>query len=245
MVAIVSCVPRPSQDKAKLYNAYFNTGLSFLQAGDFTSALENLLKAEEIRKNDPKLYDAIGLAYFGKGLMEKAEDAFNRALKLNPDYSEARNHLGLVYYRTGRYDQALSQFRIVLADVLYPVPEQVYLNMGLVYYAQRRYRDAIFYFRKSLQKAPNFPMPYLNLGLAYYEMRKYKSAKRNLKKAINLFDEIPSAKLNIAEAYFYLGKIYLKEQRHAEAKKCFKRVVELAPATELENDSLEILERLK
>jgi tetratricopeptide (TPR) repeat protein len=47
------------------------------------------------------------------GENEKATVALERAVELNPQYSNARYFLGLSYFRVGRISEAIEQFTIV------------------------------------------------------------------------------------------------------------------------------------
>ena len=239
------CAPVENKDKGKLYDAYYNTGLSFLQVGDYSSAIENFMKAENIRKDDPKLYNAMGLAYMGKGLLKEAESYFEKALKLNPDYSEARNNLGVVLYQMRRYDEAIREFERVLSDVLYKTPQQAYLNLGLVYFAKGEMRRALFYFKKAISIDPNFALAYANLGFTYFELKSYDEAEENLEQAKELLKKMPGAELNLAEVNLYLGRINLIKRNYNRAVEFFEEVIRLAPGTNMEREAKEKIKQIK
>ena len=57
----------------------------------------------------------LGNAYFQKGQMNEAVDAYQRALKIKPDDVSARNNLGMALLKQGKTDEAAVQFRKVLA----------------------------------------------------------------------------------------------------------------------------------
>ncbi len=239
------CAPVENKDKGKLYDAYYNTGLSFMQVGDYSSAIENFMKAESIRKNDPKLYHAMGLAYMGKGLLKESLSYFEKALKINPDYSEARNNFGVVLYQLGRFDEAIREFEKVLSDVLYKTPQQAYLNLGLVYYAKGDIRRAVFYFKKAISVDPGFALAYANLGFAYFELKSYDEAERSLETAMDLMKKMPGAELNLAEVNLYLGRINLNKKNYQKAFELFDEVLKLAPGTNMEKEARERIREIK
>jgi len=49
---------------------------------------------------------ALGSAYFRSGKLNEAEQAYLAALAADPKIGEAHNNLAVVYFETGRYDQA-------------------------------------------------------------------------------------------------------------------------------------------
>jgi len=239
------CAPIEDKEKGKLYDAYYNTGLSFMQVGDYSSAIENFMKAESIRKDDPKLYNAMGLAYMGKGLLKEAESCFEKALKLNPDYSEARNNFGVVLYQMGRYDEAIREFERVLSDVLYKTPQQAYLNLGLVYFAKGEMRRAVFYFKKAISLDPGFALAHANLGFTYFELKSYDEAEESLERAKELLRKMPGSELNLAEVNLYLGRINLLKRNYRRAAEFFEEVITLAPGTNMEREAREKIKQIK
>ena len=57
----------------------------------------------------------LGLLYYQNNNLNQAQAEFERALYLNPSYSNARYFLGLVYDRKGNTKGAVEQFQQVLA----------------------------------------------------------------------------------------------------------------------------------
>lgn len=58
---------------------------------------------------------ASGTALLDRGEDERAVAALERAARLVPHASEVRNHLGIAYWRTGRFDAARDAFESALA----------------------------------------------------------------------------------------------------------------------------------
>jgi tetratricopeptide (TPR) repeat protein len=70
--------------------------------------------------DDPRLYSALGIAYAGLGLKEKAVEAGERAVELMPVSKEAFRgavrveDLARIYVMVGEYDAALEQIKLLL-----------------------------------------------------------------------------------------------------------------------------------
>ena len=85
-------------------------------AGQKESSLE--LYQEWINLNDTPLRF---IANFNLGVLltahnepERAMEAYNRSLELNPDFMQARMNLGTLLEQSGQKDEALEQWRLAL-----------------------------------------------------------------------------------------------------------------------------------
>ena len=80
---------------------YYNEGVKLQKAGNFSVAEVNYRKTLLLDPYNVKWQKFIanneGLMYAQLGELDKAEESFNAALKLDPDYLPAQLNLGLVY----------------------------------------------------------------------------------------------------------------------------------------------------
>ena len=219
------------------YRAYLRMGVSFLATGNYRAALSNLLKARELRDDDPQLFNALGLAYLGLGAFKDAEKAFKKAIELKPDYSEAHNNLGVVYSNEGLYHLAIQEFHKALKNLLYSTPEQALINLGWAHYKLGEYIKAETYTKQALVRNPRMCVGRKNLGLIYWAQGRLMDAETQLKKAIHYCP-------NYAEAHFNLGLLYLKINRKKEAYKQFKKVVQIVPDSPLAEEAEKYLKLL-
>ena len=117
---------------------YFNLGNVLLNQGKFENAHANFNEAIERDKSNAKFHHAKGLAFQAEAehinrncdpspeaeeievsLISQAIAAFNEALKYSKTFISSMFHLGLMYRRTQRFHEALTQFSNVqnyLAD---------------------------------------------------------------------------------------------------------------------------------
>jgi tetratricopeptide (TPR) repeat protein len=59
----------------------------------YEEAIKILKRAEKIKKIDPRLYYNLGIAYEAMNEISDARDSYRLALKLNPDFKSAQEHL--------------------------------------------------------------------------------------------------------------------------------------------------------
>ena len=104
-------------------------------------------------KNSPVLANKIGIAFHQMLQLQLAKKNYQRAIKLDPKYSEAINNLGTIYYANKNYRKAISYYKRALrvaspsASILLPISVQAY-------FARKDYKDATAYYEKALELDP-------------------------------------------------------------------------------------------
>jgi type IV pilus assembly protein PilF len=102
------------QEAARNEGSYhYQMGVSHFNENNMAAALTELTAAESYDSDNPELYNYLGMAYYNKKKYEIAEQKYLRALSLKPNYSDARNNLGVNYLEMQRWDDAIRQFKLV------------------------------------------------------------------------------------------------------------------------------------
>lgn len=124
--------------------------------GDIYVARKMYRDAIEVYQTGPKdsavLANKIGIAYHQLQDLDSAKKWYDRAVKLNPMYSEAVNNLGTVFYAHKSYRRAISQYRRALR--LTPDSATILSNLGTAYFARKDYRDAMETYKEALKIDP-------------------------------------------------------------------------------------------
>ncbi len=90
-------------------------GQAYLSAGRYEEAGGALEKAAAAHQQDAEIYYQLGRLCFEKlDKKKEAREYLLRALRINPDYREARMQLGLVCVKLSRYKDAIRAFKEVL-----------------------------------------------------------------------------------------------------------------------------------
>lgn len=122
--------------------------------------------------------------HFEKGELKKAESAYVKLLKQEPQDATLYNKLGLVYLENKDYKYAKSALAQALK--LEPENDTFYNNLGLLYYETGRYSDAIEAYKQSIDINDKIASRLVNLGLAYFMNKKYRKAADQYERAIIL-----------------------------------------------------------
>lgn len=207
-----------------------NLGEAYLVQGDFTHALRELLKAEQLAPQDPFVQNHLGLAYMGKEKLDKALVHFKKALSLNPEYSPARNNLGAAYLAKKDWDAAIVVFKEVSKDLLYATPHFPLANLGWAYYNKGDYRQAEKYYLEALDIQPNFIIAQKGLARTFMAMGRPFEAAEVLEKAV---EKSPEA----AELHLALGRAYVALNQKEKALEAFNRAIALNPQSDVAQEA--------
>src|ERR1043165_6235058 len=105
--------------------------------------------------NDPVLLNKTGIAYHQLMQLGSARKSYEQALKVKPDYVEAMNNLGTVYYSQKNYRRAIGWDNRALK--LAPQESKsasIYMNLGTAFFARKRYEDATRAYRTAMKLDP-------------------------------------------------------------------------------------------
>jgi tetratricopeptide (TPR) repeat protein len=104
-------------------------------------------------EKDPVLRNKTGIAYHQLLQLDNARKYYDQAVKLKPDYAEAINNLGTVYYAKKSYRRAISYYRRALK--LSPESASIYSNLGTALFARKQYPQATEAFQTALKLDPD------------------------------------------------------------------------------------------
>jgi type IV pilus biogenesis/stability protein PilW len=196
-------------------------------------------------------YDA-----FVQGNLIPALAACLKAIDLTPDNPDARNLLGLIYFRQDKYVQAEAAFKEAVA--IDPKLSEGWNNLGTLYYEQKKYSEALKIFERALEN-PLYLYPeriYNNIGLVQEALGQKPKAieayahsmslqnefylpfqnlgrlyyqEGNYKKAKGLLKEASRMCENCSQPRYFLGLILLKDNQTTEALKVFKEGADTDP----------------
>ncbi|MBI5526775.1 MAG: tetratricopeptide repeat protein [Deltaproteobacteria bacterium] len=161
---------------------WFATALAILLAYGVCACPEDKTKAIAASKI---AYD-LGVNHLNSNQVRQALDQFLKAVESNPEFPEAHNALGLLYFGIRDFDKAELHFKKAID--LKPDFSDAANNLGRLYLEKEDYDRAIEMFKKALSDMI-YPTPQFatgNLGWALYKKGKTKEALEQFRKAVLL-----------------------------------------------------------
>ena len=125
--------------------------------GDLLMVRKRYLAAIEAYSQAPQdsavVWNKVGIANHHLLKLAEAKRDYERALSLNPNYAEAMNNLGTVYYSDKSYRQAERYYKKALK--LAPQSATTYSNLGTAYFAEKKYKKGAASYQKAFELDPN------------------------------------------------------------------------------------------
>jgi serine/threonine protein kinase/tetratricopeptide (TPR) repeat protein len=134
---------------------------------------------------------------------EGAEEAYQRAIELNPNYATAHDGYGMLLSARGRFDEAVEQF--TRAGDLDPLSLIIAVHAGWPFYFARDYESSIRRFRKALELDEHFLPAHGWLGMALGQQRRYAESIDAFTRALDV-DRIPILKAMLAHTHAIAGE---------------------------------------
>lgn len=218
-IFMLSCSVRQEEANKAQWQYNYDLGMSSYMAKNYSEAIANFFMASQLAPNEPKVWNALGLAYMEVQEYEKSEGAFLRALQVSKGYTEAKLNLGILYYRQANYEKAIKTLKEALEDESFPQKHMVFYYLGKVYQTMDNRQEYINNLRKAVAYNPMFIDAQLELAQAYELEGDFTSAKAIYQNLINNGINDPNLDFSLARIEYKLGN-------YVSAKNHIKKVLE-------------------
>ena len=161
-----------------------------------------------------------GKNLYERGLLEKAQEKYQQAAKIDPNNSDIKIALGQVYESWGDIDQASKEYK----GALERGNSRAFNNLGRAYISKNDRITAESLLRMGLQRVTkeDFQLNYelhLNLGWVLLKHKQYQAAEKELRQAVAIDQAIEGKELGGGMAYCLLEDVLenkkdIKEQLH-------------------------------
>jgi len=223
-------------DAAGLHPDYadvrFKLGLSLLRHGDHEQARAQLLEALRINEHYTEARFYLGVSYLDERLYREALPHFERASSEKPGYADLQCYLGATYFYIGELKAARAALDRALE--ISPGYAKARYYYGLLLYAQGEKKDAVEYLAGGLPGVDSPGPANVNLALVYLK-------EGNLEDAMHVLKEVLEAGGETADVLYFLGEVYMRMDRPAEAEDLFRRSIAINPGFLRAREKLAVL----
>jgi len=219
--------------KYELAEQYLNTALeknptdqrtmqTLIEIYDITKNTDKKLTLMEKiaqNNNDEELWLAIGNIYDEKGNKAKAEEAFAKALEIDPNFSNGVIRYGFYKYENGDYNGAIPLLE--KGAELFPDNELLSDRLAASYFKANRISEAITKYEARIKSDPQNLQAYLSVAGLYRtqaEASDAKTAAELNQKAITTLTQLKKLDPENALVYLNLAAIYLSQKKNGDAE---------------------------
>jgi tetratricopeptide (TPR) repeat protein len=174
----------------------------FMARKQYREAIETYAQGSA---KDAVLRNKTGIAYHQMLDLDRARKCYEDALKIKPDYFEAMNNLGTVYYAKKSYRRAISWYnRALKVDEDSPRSASVYMNRGTAWFSRKQYPKAMEDYQTAVRLEPDIFEHHGTFGQILEERSVEERAKY----------------------HFFLAKLYAKQGRNELAIQNLRKALE-------------------
>ena len=187
---------------------YYSDAYRSFQGGDYVKARDLLLRVLEFRNGIPEVHNLLAVIYDRMGDGSRAETYFEAAIRLKPDYLEARSNLALLRINHGNLKGAL--------DLTYTGfgPADVQFLVVTSLRQKKLYQKALDQSLWITRNYPNYPSAHLYAGIELQLQGELVKAENHYRRALFLSVKLPEV---MTAAKFGLASTLSKEGNYSEA----------------------------
>lgn len=213
---------------SKLDELYKN-GTEAFERGDYDNAERFFQQILLTRPSFADIQNKMGIIYNQTDRLHLAVKAFEKALELNPGYTEASLNLAITYSDMGMYEKSREVFekasRFSESRSSEPALDPFvrgkladeHLRVGRIYYELRMLDQAIDEYEKALRLSPNFADIITQLGIALRDKGSFDEAIVQFNRAKETNPHYIPARLHLGVTYYSQGFYGLAEEEWREA----------------------------
>jgi len=180
----------------------------------------------DLYPNDERAHNQLATYYFAIQDYDSAIEEYEKAIKINPEFSTPYNQLGYSLRYIGKYEAADKVFRKYID--LIPDDPNPYDSYAELLLKMGKFKKSIEYYRKALKINPDFTASYLGIATNYNLMGDHQKAREEILKLFEVARDDGQRRI----AYFGEAVSYADEGKLDEALNSLRKQYALAEAFE-------------
>ncbi len=208
---------------ARLWEAHYDLGLVHARAGELGKAEEHLERAASAVPDSESVAVALCEVRRRREKTKQAADGLESFCKTHPNALDARARLVVVLREAGRYDDAMTQARFLLAKR--PLDDGTRAELALAHLAKGERDTAELLVAQALKSNPKSAPAHRAHGLVALQKGDDAEAFRAFERAADLDPADTTARVN-------MGNVFLRAGAFKEAETAFREVLKHSPNDE-------------
>jgi tetratricopeptide (TPR) repeat protein len=209
------------------------SGQRFIAAQQTNSPPAQTTKEQDLRRIVSKALNSLGVFYYEKQDSMKAIDTLEEALKYDPESTEIRTNLAMMYLEQQQFEKVLEHLESVPNQ---NAPDQRALTaLAVSNFVLGNYRQAVLYYRKLAQLHPDDPVLRLTEAVALHLNGESAESEKVLR-------QLPNDQSTQAQYHVILADAFRFRSKLAEASAEYEKATSLAPDLPQVNYRLGVLQ---
>jgi len=182
------------------------SGFWFLKTQERIAVWKNSISlwSDTLKQNSdvPFVIFNLGVSLENKGKSEdqRAIELYQKAIRIDPEYFEPYNNLGILLNTYGRTQEAIPYYE--KARQIKPNHSDTYNNLATAWQALKQYDQAMVFFEKALELNPENASPHNNMATMLNELGRTQEALGHYRTAASLNPGEPKVWYNLGNLFF-------------------------------------------
>ena len=184
------------------YIFYNALGMALMNLGQFDESLKILNKAIKLDDKNIHVLNNLGLAHSSIANYQMANEYYNRALEIKPDFLNALINLANLKEKLNLNIDAIEVLKIALKH--YPDDYFLHYTIGTIYQFLGDFKKSHFHYQKSLSINPSYTEIYRLMSMT----KKFQKGDDDIEIIKNKIQDKNLAEIKKMHLYFALGKAF-------------------------------------
>jgi tetratricopeptide (TPR) repeat protein len=190
---------------------------------EFDQAEPVLRQVLETEDRFADVHDMLGVICHSRGNFAQAEHHFERAIAINPAYTEAALNLAVTYNDRGKYEAARQVYARIKGSPAGPVAgldpfargkiANMHAEVGQAYADAGLPREAVLEYEKAVALCPHFADLRTKLGTLFRELNELPRAREQYEAAVAARPTFVPARIQLGVTLLSLGEVPLAEDQ--------------------------------
>ena len=204
----------------KSADSIFELGIAYVKANRLIEASAIFYCLQPYKNDDVRIPYNLGLIHSLQGMHQLALEAYDLALKIQPDDAEVLVNKGSTCNDIGNYVLALEVLKKAI-QIRPNIPE-AWSNQGIALNHLKLYQESIDAYNEAIRLNPSYHEAWSNKSVPLAKLKCFAEASEACDKALNLNPDY-------AEAHFNKGNVLNELKRYDEAMACYDMALSLKP----------------